>query len=179
VEKDPWDAEPVHSLNPGEKAWIRTYLKDGDGGEALNVSIVTDDPVLFSSSKGKLSWTSNPWLNAQSGTVFTAGPEPGPAEIVVTMDNQQVGVPLTICCESADSAPSPSMASPTSRPQIRIPGGALRLSRRNAVIGTISCAQSACQINQRSAEARYPGLLLAQCLHLIDLKTLLYILRCL
>jgi hypothetical protein len=154
VEKDPWDAEPVHSLNPGEKAWIRTYLKDGDGGEALNVSIITDDPVLFSSSKGKLSWTSNTWLNAQSGTVFTAGPEPGPAEIVVTMDNQQVGVPLMICCEPADSAPSPSVPSPTSRPHIRIPGGGLKLSRRNDVIGTISCAQSACHIDQRSAEVK-------------------------
>lgn len=151
VEKDPWDAEPVHSLNPGEKAWIRTYLKDGDGGEALGVSIISDDPALFSSSKGKLSWTSSTWFNAQSGTVFTAGPEPGPAEIVVTMDSQQVGVPLTICCGSADSAPSPSMQSPASQPRIRIPGGALRLSRRNAVIGTISCAQSACRIDQRSA----------------------------
>jgi hypothetical protein len=151
VEKDPWDAEPVHSLNPGEKAWIRTYLKDGDGGEALNVSIITDDPVLFSSSMGKLSWTSDTWFNAQSGTVFTAGPEPGPAEIIVMMDNQQVGVPLTICCESADSAPSPSMPSSASQPHIGIPGGALSLSRRNAVIGTISCAQSPCRIDQRSA----------------------------
>jgi hypothetical protein len=154
VEKDPWDAEPVYALNPGEKAWIRTYLKDGDGGEALNVSIITEDPVLFSSSKGTFSWTSNTWLNAQSGSVFTAGPESGPAEIVVAMDNEHVEVPLTICCESAVSVLPPSTQSPTSRPQIRIPGGALSLSRRNAVIGTISCAQSACRIDQRSAEAR-------------------------
>lgn len=154
VEKYPWDAEPVHVLNPGEKAWIRTYLKDGDGGEALNVSIITDDPVLFSSSKGTFSWTSNTWLNAQSGSVFTAGPGSGPAEIVVAMDNEKVEVPLTICCESAVSVPPPSTQSPTSRPQIRIPGGTLSLSRRNAVIGTISCAQSACRIDQRSAKAR-------------------------
>lgn len=158
VEKDPWDAEPIHALNPGEKAWIRTYLKDGVGGEALNVSIITDDPVLFSSSKGTFSWASNTWLNAQSGSVFTAGPEPGSAEIVVTMDNQQVEVPLTICCEAAITGPPSALPSatlsPTSRPQIRISGGALRLSRRNAVIGTISCAQSACRIDQRSAKVR-------------------------
>ena len=154
VEKDPWDAEPVHALNPGEKAWIRTYLKEGDGGEALNVSIITDDPVLFSSSKGTFSWASNTWLNAQSGSVFTAGPEPGSAEIVVTMDNQQVEVPLMICCEAAIARPPSATPSPTSRPQIRISGGALRLSRRNAVIGTISCAQSACRIDQRSAKVR-------------------------
>ncbi len=154
VEKDPWDAEPVSALNPGEKAWIRTYLKNGDGGEALNVSIITDDPVLFSSSKGTFSWTSSTWLNAESGSVFTAGPESGPAEIVVAMDNERVEVPLTICCKSAVSVLPLSTQSPTSRPKIRIPGGALTLSRRNAVIGTISCAQSACRIDQRAAAAR-------------------------
>jgi hypothetical protein len=154
VEKDPWDAEPVHALNPGEKAWIRTYLKNGDGGEALNVSIITEDPVLFSSSNGTFSRTSDTWLNAQSGSVFTAGSTPGPAGVFVTMDNQQVEVPLRICCEASASASPPSTPTPTSRPQIRIPGGTLSLSRRNAVIGTVSCAQSTCRINQRSAEMR-------------------------
>lgn len=156
LEKDPWDAEPVNRLNPGEKAWIRAYLKNGDGSEALNVSIITDGPVLFSSPKGSFSWASNTWSNAQSGSVFTAGSEPGPAGIVVAMDSQQVEVPLTICCESAVpvSAPSRSTPSPTGRPQIRFPSGALSLSRRNFVIGTVSCAQSACRIGQRSAEMR-------------------------
>lgn len=154
VEKDPWIAAPVKILKPGEKAWIRAYLKDGDGSEALNVSVITDDPLNFSSPKGTFSWASNTWLNAQSGSVFTAGPEPGPAEIVVTMDNQQVEVPLMICCKSAVSAPPPSTPSPTSRPQIRIPGGVLSLSRRSVVIGTISCAQTACRIDRRSAEVR-------------------------
>jgi hypothetical protein len=152
--KEPWDAEPVNRLNPGEKAWIRADLKNGDGSEALNVSIITDDPVLFSSPKGSFSWASNTWFNAQSGSVFTAGPEPGPAGIVVAMDNQQVEVPLTICCEPAVSAPIRSTPSPTSRPQIRFPSGALSLSRRNFVIGAISCAQSPCRIDKRSAEMR-------------------------
>ncbi len=87
-----WTAKPVHvnTLNPGEEALIRAFLKDGDGSEALNVSIITDEPVHFSSSKGHLSSTSTTWHNAQTETLFTAGSQPGPAGIVVTMDNQQV-----------------------------------------------------------------------------------------
>lgn len=158
-DEDPWDAEPITTLNPGEKARIRAHLKNGDGSEALNVSIITDDPVLFSSPKGMFSWAANTWSNAESESVFTAGREPGPAEIVVAMDNQQIEVPLTICCESAVSAPLSSAAAPTSRPQakgprIRFSSGPLIMSRRRSAIGTIRCAQSACRIDQRSAEMR-------------------------
>lgn len=146
-------AAPVSALNPGERALLRAYLKNGNGSEALNVSIITDTPVYFSSPKGRFSSASAIWSNAQADSVFTAGLQPGPAEIFVTMDNEQVEVPLTISGKSpaVSFAPSPP---PPNGPQIRIPRGTLSLSKRNAVIGTISCAQSACRVDRRSAEVR-------------------------
>jgi len=159
---DPSAAMPVNTLDPGEKAWIRTYLKDGDGGEALNVSIITDTPVSFSSPNGTFVWASSGWGNAEASTVFTAGSQPGPAQVVVTMDNQQVVLPLTIrgslpaLPSPPTPAPPPSKGSPSrpEGPRILIPGNALNLSGRNAVIGTLSCARSACRVDRRSAEAR-------------------------
>lgn len=149
--KDPWEAAPISLLNPGEKALIRAYLKNGDGSEALNVSIITDAPLHFSSPKGSLSSSSAFWQNALSETVFTAGVQPGPAEVVMTMDNQQVEVPLTIKGESQAILPS----SPPGRgPQIRVPGRTLRLPKRVAVIGSVSCGQRVCQVEQKSAVVR-------------------------
>lgn len=163
----PWTAAPVKSLNPGEQAWIRAFLKDGDGSEALNVSIISDNPVYFSSPKGTFLWASSGWSNAEAGSVFTAGPQPGPAGLVVTMDNQQVEVPLTISGELPEVSPAPAVQSPPSpspplinQPQIRIriPGNTLNLPNRKAVIGVVSCAQSACRVDQRSAEVRVGGM---------------------
>lgn len=154
IGKDPWTAAPVDTLDPGERAWIRAYLRNGNGSEALNVSISTVSPVYFFSPGGTLSSASAYWSNAQAESVFTAGPEAGSAGLVVTMDNQQVEVPLTIGGASPLLLPlSPSLPL-TTRPQIRISGSTLILSRRNAVIGAISCAQSACRVDQKSAEVR-------------------------
>lgn len=148
-----WNA-PVSALNPGEKAVILAYLKNGNGGEALNVP-TGGTTVSFSSSRGALSPTSTTWQNARAESSFTAGPQGGPAGIIVTMDNQQVGLPLTITGPLPTVAPPPSPSpSPAKRPQIRIPGGTLSLSRRSAVIGMISCAQSACHVDQRSAKVK-------------------------
>jgi hypothetical protein len=149
--KSPWEAAPISLLNPGEKALIRAYLKNGDGSEALNVSIITDAPLYFSSPKGSLSPSSVFWQNALSETVFTAGVQPGPAEVVMTMDNQQVDVPLTIKGESQAILPS---SPPVRGPQIRVPGRTLRLPKRVAVIGAISCGQRVCQVDQKSAVVR-------------------------
>lgn len=152
--KDPWNAARIDTLDPGEKAAISADLRDGDGGEALNVSLISEDPVFFSSPKGDLLWVSSFWQNAHAGNLFTAGSQPGPAEVVVTMDNERVEVPLTINGKSPAASVAPSPLPPRGRPQIRIRRGTLDLSRRNAVIGTIGCAQSACRVDRRSAALR-------------------------
>jgi hypothetical protein len=143
----PSTSKPIDTLDPGGKAWILAYLKNGDGSEAENVR--ADAPISFSSPKGTFA-----------GGIFTAGEQPGPAEVVVTLDNQQVVVPLTIngSLPASPSASLPSLAKGLPRrpaePKILIPGKILSLSGRRAVVGTLSCARSACRVDRRSAEAR-------------------------
>ncbi|HKO38163.1 MAG TPA: hypothetical protein VJU14_07335 [Solirubrobacterales bacterium] len=145
---------PVSALNPGEQALIRAHLRNGGGGEALNVSLITEDPAYFSSLKGELSRASDFWQNAHASSVFTAGSQPGPAEVIVEMDNERVEVPLTINGKLPAPSVAPSPSPPNGRPRIRIRRGPLSLSKRNVVIGMISCAQSACRVDQESAEVR-------------------------
>ncbi|MFL5874073.1 MAG: hypothetical protein ACJ75T_11475 [Solirubrobacterales bacterium] len=147
-----WTA-PVSTLNPGEKAVVLAYLKNGNGSEALNVP-TEGRTVSFSSPSGVLSPTSATWQNARAVSWFGAGSQGGPAGIMVTMDNQQVGFPLTITGPSLTTPSLPTPSSTKKQPQIRILGGTLSLSRRKAVIGTISCAQSECHVNQKSARAK-------------------------
>lgn len=144
----------VETLDPGERALIRAHLRNGDGSEALSVSLITEDPAYFSSPKGEFSWASDFWLNAHATSVFIAGSQPGPAEVVVAMDNELVEVPLTINGKMPAASVAPSPSAPGGRPRIRIRRGPLSLSKRNVVIGRISCAQSACRVDQESAEVR-------------------------
>lgn len=154
-EESAWiDPVQISTLDPGEQALIRAHLRTGGGAEALNISIITEDPVYFSSPKGELLWDSDFWHNAHAASVFTAGPQPGPAEVFVTMDNERVEVPLAINGKpsAVSTATSPSL--PNGRPRVLIRGGTLSLFRRSAVIGRISCAQSACRVDRRSAELK-------------------------
>jgi hypothetical protein len=128
------------------------YLKNGDGGEALNVP-TKGIAAGFSSLRGTLLPSSAIWQNARALSGFTAGQVPGPAGIMVTMDNQQVEVPLRITGELPPTAlpAAPDAPSPPEPPRIRIPGGPLKLSTRNVVVGAVSCARSLCRVGQKSA----------------------------
>lgn len=174
IAEDAW-MTPLSAVAPGERVAIIAYLKNDDGSDALSVDTV-GRYAHFSSPRGTFTSQSSSWQNARAAVGFTAGPQPGPAEIEVTMDNQRVTVPLTI----TGSSPSPSPTRPpfvprtqrtglplpagpvphtrpATRPKVRLRPRLLALSGRRHVLGRISCAASACKTGRRSAVVEIGG----------------------
>jgi hypothetical protein len=131
------------ALDPGEEAEVAAVLtSDGSG---INLGIPTQGvPVGFSSSVGTLSSATSSLQNGYTFNYFTAGSTPGPGSIVVSMDNQETLVPVTI--RGATTSTPPTMPTKTQRaPTFVVTGKRNRLVGRRATVGLVSCADS-CQV---------------------------------
>lgn len=133
------------ALNPGEGAEVAAILTSN--GSGINLGIPTEGvPVSFSSSMGTLSSATSNFQNGWTMNLFTAGLTPGQGSIVVSMDNQQTLVPVTIRGATTSTAPTttpPAMPIKTPRaPTLVVPGKRDRLAGRWATVGLVSCADS-------------------------------------
>jgi hypothetical protein len=132
-------------LDPGEGAEVAAILTSN--GSGINLGIPTEGvPVSFSSSMGTLSSATSNFQNGWTMNLFTAGPTPGQGSIVVSMDNQQTLVPVTIRGATTSTAPTtspPAMPIKTPRaPTLVVPGKRDRLAGRWATVGLVSCTDS-------------------------------------
>jgi hypothetical protein len=138
------------ALNPGEEAEVAAVLtSDGSGP---NLGIPTQGvPVSFSSSVGTLFSDTSSLQNGYTFDYFTAGSTPGQGSIVVSMDNQQTLVPVTIRGATTSTAPTTTSTPPTMpiktprAPTLVVTGKHNRLAGRRATVGLVSCADS-CQV---------------------------------
>lgn len=130
-------------LNPGEEAEVAAVLTSS--GSEPNLGIPTQGvPVSFSSSVGTMLWATSSLQNGYTFDFFTAGSTPGQGWIVVSMDNQQTLVPVTI--RGATTGTSPTMpVKPPRAPTLAVTGKRVRLAGRQATVGLVSCADS-CQV---------------------------------
>jgi hypothetical protein len=152
-----WDA-PLNAIDPGGQAVIVARLDRNSAG-AIAFGVPTDGTtVVFSASNGSIWPPSTFWQNGHAMTGFTAGMQPGSAGIVVTMDNQQIGVPLTITGALPPIAPPPPTApARITRPRIQAHRGSVMPLRRKPTVGTIACGSSACRVERKSATVKLDG----------------------
>jgi hypothetical protein len=131
------------ALDPGEEAEVAAVLTSN--GSGTNLGIPTQGvPVSFSSSVGSLSSATRSLQNGYTFNYFTAGSTPGRGSIVVSMDNQETLVPVTI--RGATTSTPPTMPIKTPRaPTLIVTGKRNRLAGRRATVGLVSCADS-CQV---------------------------------
>lgn len=142
------------ALDPGEEAEVAAVLTSN--GSGIGMGVPTEGvPVSFSSSVGTLGSATNSFRNGWTMNFFTAGPTPGQGSIVVSMDNQQTLVPVTI--RGATTSTAPTMTPPTMpiksprAPTLVVTGKRDRLAGRRATVGLVSCADS-CQVAPSRAE---------------------------
>jgi hypothetical protein len=136
------------ALDPGEGAEVAAILTSN--GSGINLGIPTEGvPVSFSSSMGTLFSATSNFQNGWTMNLFTAGPTPGLGSIVVSMDNQQTLVPVTIRGATTSTAPTTTpSAMPIKTPRaltLVVPRKRDRLAGRWATVGLVSCADS-CRI---------------------------------
>ncbi len=130
-------------LDPGEEADVAAVLTSN--GSGINLGIPTQGvPVSFSSSVGTLHSATSSFHNGWTMNFFTAGPTPGPGSIVVSMDNQQTLVPVTIRGATASTPPAMPIKTPRA-PRLVVTGKRDRLAGRWATVGLVSCTDS-CQV---------------------------------
>jgi Periplasmic copper-binding protein (NosD) len=134
-------------LDPGEEADVAAVLTSN--GSGINLGIPTQGvPVSFSSSVGTLHSATSSFHNGWTMNFFTAGPTPGPGSIVVSMDNQQTLVPVTIRGATASTLTMPIK---TPRAPILAVTNRDRLTGRRATVGLVSCADP-CQVAPGKAQ---------------------------
>jgi nitrous oxidase accessory protein NosD len=128
------------TLNPGEQAEVAALLSAG--GSEPNLGVPADKAQIgFSSSLGTLSPATANLQNGWTKAIFTAGAAPGQGWIVVSMDNQQTLVPVTI--PGGITGIPPAMPTKTPRGPTIVASGKRHLrAGRLATIGTVSCTDS-------------------------------------
>jgi nitrous oxidase accessory protein NosD len=138
----------ITEVSPGGKALITASLDTNSEGEPAFVP-TGSAKATFSSSNGTFTPSSVEWNNDRSLSSYTAGGVPGSAGILVTMDNQQVSVPLTVL----GSSPSAPIPPPAIAPTVSVPRRIVTATTRGATLGEIHCGSSACDLVLRSAVA--------------------------
>lgn len=126
------------ALNPGEEAEVAAMLTSD--GSWPDLGIPTQEiPVSFSSSVGTLYSATSSLQNGYTFNYFTAGSTPGAGSIVVSMDNQEVRVPVMI--GGATTSPPTTPVKALRAPTLVAIGKRTRLGGRRATVGSISCAE--------------------------------------
>lgn len=138
------------ALDPGAEAEVAAFLaSDGSG---LNLGIPAKDvPVGFSSTVGTLTSAISSLHNGYTFNYFTAGSTLGPGSIVVSMDNQQILVPVMIGGATTSTAPTTTSGPLTTpirtlrAPTLSATGKRAQLAGRRVTVGSLSCAD-ACHV---------------------------------
>jgi hypothetical protein len=125
------------TLNPWEQARVTALLTAG-GLDVNSSGIFGKAQIGFSSSLGTLNPATGHLQNGSTTTLFTAGATPGSGWIVVSMDNQQTLIPVTI---RGDASPTTPLKTPRA-PIIAVFRERHLLAGRKATIGRVSCADT-------------------------------------
>jgi hypothetical protein len=147
------------TLNPGERAEVAALLPAN--GLSINNGIPTEKtPIGFTSTLGTLSPASGTLFNGWTRSVFTAGDTPGHGSIVLSLDNAQTLIPVTVAGEKIES-PAVRPPEAPSAPRFAIRSKRILLSGHRANVGLVSCPAS-CYIAPTSAavvigDRRYRG----------------------
>jgi nitrous oxidase accessory protein NosD len=132
-----------------------SLLTDSDGGTVVSVPS-GGEPVLFGSALGTVAPASKALLDGLASSTFTAGTQPGDAGVTVSLDGEQVAVPLTVL------APPPAIVvPPPPPPTVKAAGsGAPKPVPGSGEIkaAVVSCpAGSSCQIAVGTPQAKIGG----------------------
>lgn len=128
------------ALDPGDEAEVAAMLTSDGSWPTLGVP-TEGIPVRFSSSMGTLNWATNGLQNGYTINLFTAGSALGSGSIVVSMDNQDILVPVRVGEVPATAAPSPTPINAQRAPTLAV-GKRARLAGRQATIGSVACADT-------------------------------------
>jgi hypothetical protein len=148
------------ALSFGESATVSATLNTDTAGAA--VSGVPGGDVTFTSQLGAFASTSAPLAGGTSSSTFTAGSQPGPAGIEVSLDAQQVPVGLTILSPPPPAEITPPPAAPVAVPNAEPPKlkhseKAVAVQGASATVGTLSCGASSCDVRSKSATVKVGG----------------------
>jgi hypothetical protein len=149
-------------LQPGQTATISaSLLMDSDGGTFEEGFPFPDrgSPVLFAGSLGSLAPPSAALLDGVASSTFTAGSQPGDAGVTVSLDGEQVAVPLQVLAPPVEVGPAPSPTPQPEPPKVTPVGGGAKPVPGNGqvTVATVGCPAGTCKVAVKQPQAKIGG----------------------
>jgi hypothetical protein len=148
-------------LQPGQAATITAGLgKDSSGATVAGVP-GGGSQVSFAAALGTLSPSSAPLSQGVASSVFTAGSQPGDAGLTVSLDGQQVAVPLAVLAPPAAvvTQPQPQPQPQPAPPAIETASGGPKVvpGSGRVTVATVFCAVGTCEVQAAAPSVKAGG----------------------